>query len=164
MNEQASIEITPELLEQNPLLAAALSATSLLIVMLVVGSLASWIYLILRARRGEPWLVVEPSAPRVWGLADLVVVAVLTVACQIFFASAYARLSGFQMPQEETASMPAAISAAASAGNIMAVVLSALWIMLGFRVSLAHVGFLGSGLWRHRQIAVISVLSVLPVV
>ncbi len=164
MNEQSKIEITPELLEQNPLLAVALSATSLLVMLLLVGSLASWVYLIVRAWRGQPWLVVEPSAPRVWGLADLVVIAVLTVACQIFFASAYARLTGFQMPPEETGSMPAAIGAAASAGNIMAVLLSAAWIILRFGVSIGHVGFRGSGLVRQLQIAVISVLAVLPIV
>ncbi|MEZ6152831.1 MAG: hypothetical protein R3C09_22260 [Pirellulaceae bacterium] len=63
MNDKQTIELTPELLEQNPALALALSAMSLLVIALLVGSLASWIYLIARVRRGQPLLEVEPCAP-----------------------------------------------------------------------------------------------------
>ncbi len=164
MIEKNTLEITPELLEQNPILAMALTSMSMLVIAVLIGSLASWIYLVTKARRGEPWLVIEPRGPRAWGLADLVVVVVLVVACQTLFASAYVRLSGIELGDREGKPLPAAVSAAASFGNLAAVGLSLAWLSLRFQVSPSHVGFRASGWWRQLRIAVIATLATLPIV
>lgn len=164
MNDKQTIELTPELLEQNPVLALALSAMSLLVIALLVGSLASWIYLIARVRRGQPLLEVEPCVPRVWGLADLAMVAVLLVACQIFFATLYTRFSNGEMQGEVHGQVSAAVAAFASLGNIVAIALALMWMALRFDVSPQHVGFRFKGWWRQLQIGAIATLVVLPVV
>jgi membrane protease YdiL (CAAX protease family) len=164
MNDQQTIELTPELLEQNPILAVALSAMSLMVIALLVGSLASWIYLILRVRRGQPLLVVEPCVPRVWGLADLMIVAVLIVVCQIAFASLYVRWAGAAAEGTGGEQVSSAVAAAASLGNVLAIGLSLVWLALRFQVAPAHVGFRVSGWWRQLQIGVVATLAVLPIV
>ncbi|MEZ6075901.1 MAG: hypothetical protein R3C56_09555 [Pirellulaceae bacterium] len=163
MNDKQTIELTPELLEQNPVLALALSAMSLLVIALLVGSLASWIYLIARIRRGQPLLEVEPCAPRVWGLADLAMVAVLIVACQIFLLHS---TRGFRMERCRARSMDKfrRRSPHSPAGNIVAIAIALVWLALRFDVSPQHVGFRFKGWWRQLQIGVIATLVVLPVV
>ncbi len=164
MNEPQSIEITPEMLEQNPVLALALSAMSLLVVALLVGSLASWIYLIVRVRRGQPLLDTEPCAPRVWGLADLAFVAVLIVGCQILLASLYAHFSKGELGDSTEGHASAAVAAFASLGNIVAIALALLWLGLRFNVTPQHVGFRFNDWWRQLQIGIIATLVVLPIV
>lgn len=164
MAENNKLEVTAELLEQNPLLAMAMSGMSLLIIAMLVGSLLSWIFLIVKARRGLPWLSVEPRAPSVWGLADLVVVVVLVVACQTLFASAYVRFSGIELVRIEGKPLPAAVSTAASAGNLAALGLTLAWLALRFQISAKRVGFRSDQMWHQLQIAVVATLAVLPIV
>ena len=164
MNDAQTIELTPEILEQNPVLALALSAMSLLVIAILTGSLTSWIYLIVRFRRGQPLLEVEPCAPRVWGLADLAMVAVLVVACQILFASVYVRLTHGEMEGGGDVQVSAAVAAFASLGNLVAIALALMWLALRFGVTPQHVGFRFSGWWRQLQIGIIATLAVLPVV
>jgi membrane protease YdiL (CAAX protease family) len=159
-----SLEITPELLEQNPWLAIALTGMSAFVVAVLMGSLVSWGFLIFKARRGEAWLAAEPRLPRVWGLADLAIVLVLVVSCQTLFASAYVRLAGVELAGLQGKAMPAAVSAVASLGNILAIVLTLGWLALRFQVSPGHVGFRSQG-WIHQlQIAVVTTLATLPIV
>lgn len=164
MNDMQTIELTPELLEQNPVLALALSAMSLLLIAMLVGSLASWIYLIVRVRRGQPLLEVEPCAPRVWGLADLAMVAGLFLVCQVLFATVYARLSNGEIPGAANGQVSAAVAAFASLGNIVAIALALFWMALRFDATPKHVGFRFSGWWRQLQIGIIATFVVLPVV
>ncbi len=164
MVENNKFDVTPELLEQNPVLAMALTGMSLLIITILVGSLLSWIFLAVRARRGLPWLSAKPQPPSVWGLADLVVVVVLVVACQTLFASAYVRLSGVEISRLEGKPLPAAVSTAASFGNLAALGLTLAWLALRFQISPNRVGFRSEHWWRQLQIGVIATLAVLPIV
>lgn len=164
IDKPANLELTPELLQQNPLLAAAITGMSMFMIAVLIGSLASWTYLILKARRREPWLKAEPLGPRAWGLADLVVLAVLVVLCQTLLASAYVRLSGVELDQMQGAALPADVSMVASIGNLVAVGLALVWLALRYQVSPAHVGFHLRGWMRQFQIAVIGTLAALPVV
>ncbi len=164
MNDKPSIELTPELLQQNPALALALSAMSLLVITILVGSLATWVYLIVRVRRGQPLLEVEPCAPRVWGLADLALVAVLIVACQILFATIYVRLTNVDMGGAGNGQVSAAVAAFASLGNVAAIGLALLWMALRFDVTPQHVGFRSRGWWRQLQVGIIATLAVLPLI
>jgi membrane protease YdiL (CAAX protease family) len=162
--KENSLEITPELLEQNPWLAIALTGMSAFVVAVLMGFLASWVFLIVKARRGEPWLTAEPRLPRVWGLADLAVVVVLVVSCQTLFASAYVRLAGVDLAGLQGKAMPAAVSAMASSGNVLAIALTLGWLALRFQVSPSHVGFRSQGWIKQLQIGTITTLATLPIV
>ncbi len=164
MIEKSSVEVTPELLEQNPLLAMALTGMSMLVIAALVGSLTSWFYLVMKARRGEAWLPVEPRGPRAWGLADLVVVVVLVVMFQSLFATAYIRLAGIDLGNLVDKPLPAAVSAAASFGNVAAVGLTLAWLAFRFQVLPSHAGFRTSGWLKQLQVAGVATLATLPIV
>ena len=161
MNNNQTIEISPEFLEQYSVLSFAVS---LFVLSMLAGALASWSYLIVRAIRREPLLTVEPSPPRVWGLADVMFITITSVICQIVFASAYVRLAGRGIADNGDAQISAAVAMAASLGNVVAIALALSWLALRFNVTPEHVGFRASGWWRQLQIGVVATLTVLPVV
>lgn len=161
MNDNQTVELTPEFLEQYSLLSFALS---LFVMGLLAGALASWSYLIVRAIRGKPLLIVEPSAPRVWGLADVMFIAITSVICQIVFASAYVQLAGDAVPDTGAGNISAAVGTAASLGNVAAIALALGWLALRFNVTPQHAGFRTQGWWRQLQIGVVTTLAILPVV
>lgn len=161
MNENQTVELTPEFLEQYSVLSFAIS---LIVLGMLTGSLASWTYLIVRAIRRQPLLAVEPSAPRVWGLADVMLIAITTVVCQIVFASAYVRIAGRAVPENGDAQLSAAVATAASLGNVAAIALALGWLAVRFNVTPAHAGFRTQGWWRQLQIGVVATLAALPVV
>lgn len=161
MNDNQTVELTPEFLEQYSVLSFAVS---LIILGMLTGALASWTYLIVRAVRRQPLLTVEPSTPRVWGLADVMFIAITSVICQIVFASAYVRIAGQGIPENGDAQLTAAVATAASLGNVAAIVLALGWLALRFNVTPEHAGFRTQGWWRQLQIGVVATLAVLPVV
>ncbi len=161
MNENQTVELTPEFLEQYSVLSFALS---LIVIGLLAGALASWAYLIGRAIRGKPILAVEACAPRVWGLSDVMFIGITSVVCQIVFASAYVRLVGRGVPGDGSGQLSAAVAAAAGFGTIAAVILGLGWLALRFNTAPAHAGFRTEGLWRQLRIGVVATLAVLPVV
>lgn len=162
--EPNKLEITPELLEQNPGLAVAMTGMSVFVVTLLAGCLASWIYLVILARRGQAWLPGMPQRPRAWGLADLALTAVSVVLCQTVFAAGYIRWAGIDTAALQGKPLPAAVSAAASLGNVMALVLILGWLGLRFQVTPAHAGFHLRGWQRQLQMGVIATFATLPIV
>ncbi len=154
---------TAQLLEQHPTLALLISALTLLAIVFLIGSLASWTFLALRARRGQSWLPVEPWRPRVWGLADVMIVAVLVVGCQSLAASTYVRFAGADRASL-TDILPVEITTAASLGSLLAVALTLAWMSLRYQVAPAHVGLGLKGLPRHLVIGIIATLATLPLV
>ncbi len=161
MNDNQTVELSPEFLEQYSALSFALS---LLVLGLLAGAVASWAYLIVRAVRREPILIVEPCAPRVWGLVDVMFIVITSVVCQIVFASAYVRLTGTVLPKNGEGQVPADVAAAASLGHVAAIALALSWLALRFNVTPAHAGFRTQGLWRQLQIGIVTTLATLPIV
>ncbi len=161
MNKTA-LEITPELLEQNPGLAISISILSMLFIAMLLGSLASWGVIAIRMRRGQSLLAPEPWLPRAWGLVDLLMVAVFLFASQTFLGSIYLRLTGLQL--EEGQPMPLGLTTTASFGNLLAIVLTLMWMALRYGVGPEHVGF-RLGNWRRQlYIGVLGTLAALPIV
>lgn len=159
MNNNQTVELTPEFLEQYSLLSFALS---FIVLGMLTGTLASWTYLIVRAIRREPLLTVKPFTPRVWGLADVMFIAITSVICQIMFASAYVRFAGNADPDNGAGQLTAAV--AASLGHVAAIVLALAWLALRFDVAPEHAGFRTRGWWRQLQIGVVTTLATLPIV
>jgi membrane protease YdiL (CAAX protease family) len=164
MIDQAPPEITPEVLAQNPALAFALSAFTFVVLLFLAGTITSWVFLAMRTKRGLPWLEIKAWSPRVWGLLDVVILAILVVACQIVFAAVGARMLNLDVSQAAENGIPLALATIANLGNLAAIGLGTAWIMLRFGVGPDHVGFRFSQFPRQVQIAVVAALAALPLV
>ncbi len=162
MNDSSAMEITPEFLAQNPWLAIAISAVSLLIVTLLVGAVASWIVIGMRVFRGQTLLAPEPWTPRVWGLADLLMVAVFLFGSQTLLASVYSRWAGLEMQEGQT--LPLGLTTVASFGNLLTIGLTLLWLAMRYGVGPGHVGFRISNWSRQLKIGVLATFACLPIV
>ena len=164
MTDKVPPEITPEVLAQNPGLAIAISIFTTLLFVFLAGTLTTWVFLAIKTRRGEAWLQIETWSPRVWGLLDIVVLAILAVSCQVVFASTGARLLGLDVAQAAENGMPLTLTTIANLGNVAATVLGVAWIMLRFNVGASHVGFQFRQFPRQVKIAVVAALAALPLV
>ncbi|MCA9134914.1 MAG: CPBP family intramembrane metalloprotease, partial [Planctomycetales bacterium] len=162
--KENTLPVSPELLEQNPWLALLLSLFSLLVLAVLLGGLASWIFLGIRAQRGQRLLPLEPWSPRVWGLLDVLVVAVLAVSCQLLFGAMGIRLLDIDPESLPDNAMPLALTLLISLGNVAAVALGVGWIMLRFGVSPAHVGFRGSRFPQQLAVGAVATLATLPLI
>lgn len=155
-------KITPELLQQNPALAIAMTAFVVLFSVMAVGALSSWVMLIVNLVQGKSVLPVEPWKPRSWGLIDLIMTVVLVVVCQIGFTLAFARLTGFRREDLEADAIPLDLAAAAGLGNLAAMFAAILWLVFRHRVGVAHAGFSSQRLGKNLLLGMVSALIVLP--
>ncbi len=165
MDSAQSPNISPELLEQHPLVALALSAFLMLFALLVVGSLTSWIFLLSRAFRGVPVLVVETWKPRVWGLVDLIFAGGMIYFWQYQFATVGSRWLGInRQALTDENSLPLSFVTLLGVGNLAAMLSIVLWIMVRHQTNLTQVGF-GIRAWgKHLAIGVVAAVAVLPLV
>ncbi len=135
-------EITPELLQQNPVLAVLLALFSLFMLGGAMAAIGAWSWLIWRLRTGKPILESVPWQPRVWGLADLAIVLIGFYFLQVgffvlgvpVFRVDVEAIRGGEAP-------PMAFNAWLSLANLAAVVLAIVWIRLRFQVPIAHLGW-----------------------
>lgn len=131
-------KITPEVLEQNPLLAAYLILVVGVVMLAALGSFATWGLVFYRRSQSQQLLpLVRPWAPRRWAFADLIVLAVSFVALQLFCAG----LASRWVEREAEGKLPLEIAAAGGLGGIIAVIFGAAWICLRYKVSVSHLGF-----------------------
>ncbi len=165
MEKVQSPEISPELLQQNPLVGLALFAFLMLFSLLVVAALTSWVFLIVRVSQGKPVLVVEPWKPRVWGLVDLIVAGAMIFFWQIQFAALGARFLGINRRElADENSLPLTFVTLLGVGNLVAMLSSILWIAVRHRVTLSQLGFDRKQLGKHLAMGVIAAVAVLPLV
>lgn len=130
-------QLTPEILQQHPLLAFGIVLLAGLFLTLLAGCIATWTWLAVRHFRGFTVLPVDRWTPRVWGLADIVLVLVLVVGGQIA-ALFVGRSLGIQQAEGETS---LSLAALAGISNLVVVLLATIWIVVRFRVFPSHVGF-----------------------
>jgi membrane protease YdiL (CAAX protease family) len=165
MDPQAAPTISPEYLEQNPLVAIALTVFMLVFAAFVSGAIASWIFMILRFVQGQPILTPEPWQPRVWGFVDLVIAVVFILIWQRQSAMIGCSVLGIDRQQVAADSaIPLPLATILGLGNIAAMLTICLWIVVRHRASLAQLGFGFARWWKHIAIGAVAALACLPLV
>ena len=165
MDQQPTINISPEYLEQNPIVAIALMAFPLFFMAFVVGALTSWTFLIIRAVQGKPLLTPEPWKPRVWGFVDILVAVLFIIFWQFQSALIGYNVLGLgrqELPAAHSLSLP--LATLSGLGNVAAMLTLCLWIIVRHRASLTQLGFGFVRWWKHIAIGVIAALASIPLV
>lgn len=157
-----TLEFTPEQLQQHPDAMLLMTLLGGLMCAIIVGSLAMTIYAAVRVATGKTMLRVEPWTPRVWGLVDLVVLAVLLIGGQWFSIIAL-QLSGVDLKQlKQEGDFPLWAMATLSLNYIVVMLLTMGWLYLRYGVSLTHVGFTIHKFRKHIAIGGGAALLSLP--
>ncbi len=166
MEPSASPKITPEMMQEHPELMLASTVIMLLFSFFVSGGLASWILITLRVRAGKPLLQVEPWLPRAWGFTDMLIIVCSVVLGQSLMA--YLGIYLFKMDpgqfRAENAAMPLSVALLAGLGNVAAMLLGVVWIVLRYQVPFQHAGFGFQRLRQHLVIGTVAGLATLPVI
>lgn len=160
MQQEDIPEITPELLQQNPVLALFLVFFAGVFFLVSAGSLVSWGWILYRWASGLSVLPLElPWKPRVWSLADVVIIGFLVGFLQVLLTSVTYQLLGVQRGEEP----PMEAMAAGGLASLLAVLLGAGWIVARYRQTISHIGF-GPIPWRLMVGGLVVGLAALPVV
>lgn len=165
MDQQPTIKLSPEYLEQNPLVQIAIVAFPLLVIAFVIGAFASWTFLIIRVRQGKPLLAPEPWRPRVWGFADILLSATLILFWQVQSAIIGNNALGInrqELAGNDTISLP--LATILSLGNIAAMLSICAWLVIRHQASLTQLGFGLTRWWKHIALGVIAALASIPLV
>ncbi len=159
-------EITPEMLQQNPALLAAVFVIFGLMMLFTSGGIGSWIYFGMRARNKQALLPVESWRPRVWGLVDLLMVLIAVFLGQSLFAVIGVRILNLDVAAIRAAEgeLPLSLSMIASLGNLAAMAAGVLWIQARFSVGPSHIGFSARNLPWHLLLGLLVGLATLPVI
>lgn len=136
---ETELQVTPELLEQYPLLAFGIVLLASVFLALLLGCIATWTVLAVRSFQGKTILPVADWTPRVWGLADILLVFFLVVLAQ--FAAYFVGRGVLGIAQAEGEQISLALAAVSGIGNLVAVVLGTIWLAVRYRVMPSHVGF-----------------------
>lgn len=157
------LEFTPEQLQQHPDAMLLLTLLGGLMCAIIVGSLAMTLYTAARMWAGKPLLSVEPWTPRVWGLIDLIIIAVLLVVGQTFSIKLWAMLSNFDLRRlREEGDFPLSAMAVGSLSYLVVMLLTIGWLLLRYGVSLSHIGFTIHRFRKHIAVGIGATLLSLP--
>ena len=164
MDQQPTVNISPEYLEQNPIVAIAFVAFMLIFVAFIVGALSSWVFLIIRAVQGKPLLTPEPWIPRVWGFVDILLAVLFIIFWQLqsAFIGYILGLNRQEVAANQSISLP--LATLSGIGNVAAMLTICAWIIIRHQASLAQLGFSLSRWWNHIAIGVIAALASIPFV
>ncbi len=150
--------ITPEVLQQNPLLAFYLTFVFAVILVAAGGFFASWAFVFYRRNNGKPILPMTlPWEPRRWSFVEVFFIAVGWITLNMIMANVAALMLGVTQASSATLEL----AGAASIGSLITVVLGTLWICVRYNTNAEHVGF---GPIHGKTIAVglIGGLAVIP--
>ncbi len=164
MDQQPTVNISPEYLEQHPLVAIAFMAFTLIFMTFIVGAVSSWVFLILRAVQGKPILTTEPWKPRVWGFVDILLAVVFTIfwQFQISLIGHGLGLARHDAGEAPTLSLP--LATLSGLGNVAAVLTVCVWIAVRHGASIAQLGFSFARWWKHIAIGVVAAFACIPFV
>jgi membrane protease YdiL (CAAX protease family) len=165
MDQQPTVSISPEYLEQNPIVAIALMAFMLIFIAFVIGTISSWVFLIIRSVQGKPLLPSEPWKPRVWGFVDILLAVVFILFWQRQSAIIGCNILGLnrqELAASQSISLP--LATILGLGNIAAMLSICIWIIVRHRASLNQLGFGIVRWWKHIAIGVIAALASIPFV
>lgn len=157
------LELTPEQLQQHPDALLLLTLLGGLMMAIFVGSLAMTIYALVRLSRGKPMLRVEPWAPRVWGLVDLILIAIVLILGQTLSLKLWAMLTSYDLSQlKQEGDFPLSAMAVGSLSYLVVMLLAIGWLVLRYGVSLSHIGFTAYKFRSHIAIGGGAALLSLP--
>jgi membrane protease YdiL (CAAX protease family) len=160
MQEQNVPQITPEMLEQNPVLALFLVFVTLVILVAGTGSLSSWGWILFRWASGGSVLPLQrPWKPRLWSLLDVLFIATLIAFLQITLTRITYQVLGVERGDDP----PLEAMAAGGLASLLGVLLGAVWITFRYRQPLSHLGF-GALPWQGLLGGIVTGLAALPVV
>ncbi len=151
-------QLTPEVLQQNPLLGFYLTFVFAIILVAAGGFLASWAFVFYRRNHGQPILPMTlPWEPRRWSFVEVFFIVIGWIALNMIMANTAALMLGIT----KTSNATLELAGAASIGSLITVVLGTLWICVRYNTNAEHVGF---GPIRGKTIAVglIGGLAVIP--
>jgi membrane protease YdiL (CAAX protease family) len=138
MPTDAAPEITPEMLQQNPVLLYYLLFVGMVIMAMGIGSLASWAWIFYSRANGKSILPMRrPWTPGYWSLLDMAVIATSVIVLQVVLAQM--AMQFLDITRDGEISLEAA--AAGGLASVFGVGFSVLWIMARYRQSPGHVGF-----------------------
>jgi membrane protease YdiL (CAAX protease family) len=158
-------QISPELLEQHPLVGLALAAFLMLFALLVCAAIASWIFLTVRILQGKPVLTVASWSPRVWGLVDLLFAVVMIFFWQVQSSLVGSRLLGIERGQlKDENNMPLSFVTLLGVGNLFAISSIIVWVVVRHQATLAQLGFSLKNWFTNLRVGAIAAVAVLPVV
>lgn len=164
MDQQPTVNISPEYFEQHPLVGIAITAFLLIFVAFIVGSLTSWGFLIVRALQGKPLLAPEPWKPRVWGFADILLAVVFVIFWQ-FQSSIVGRSLGLGRQEgSDTESISLSLATLSGLGNVLALITICTWLAVRHGASMAQLGFGLVRWWKHIAIGIVAALASIPFV
>lgn len=150
------------MLQQHPLLIVAVLLLMAVFMVFTLGSLVTWVFLIVRAVKGTPILSVAAWQPRAWGMLDLLIVLILVVMSQVaavFLGKSLLGMDPAAMQAEGEVSL--GLAALVSGGYLVVMLLGTLWIMVRYSVPASHVGFT-SNISQVAKIGVIGGIAILP--
>ena len=165
-NGQDDYDAFQKTLEQNPTLMFFAAAFTLFVLLFLALSLATWVLIIRRLVMHQPILPVLPQRPRVWGLADVLLIALTVVVSQGVFAAIAVQLLGLDMDgfRKGTESMPLSLAMIVGIGNAVALAMGMVWIMARFQVPLSELGFTTQRMGRSLWYGLLAGLATIPVV
>lgn len=138
MQSDLAPEITPEMLQQNPVLLYYLLFVGMVVMVTGLGSLASWVWIFYSRANGRALLPMQrPWTPGHWSLLDMAVIAACVVVLQVVFAQM--AMQFLNIARDGEISLEAA--AAGGLASVIGVGVSVLWIMVRYRQGPEHVGF-----------------------
>jgi len=164
MDQQPTVNISPEYFEQNPIVAIAFMAFMLIFIAFILGALSSWTFLIIRAVQGKPLLTPEPWKPRVWGFVDILLAVVFIVFWQIQSSVVGHSLGLDRQNIAATQSISLPLAMLSGLGNVAAMVTTCIWIVVRHGASIAQLGFSFVRWWKHIVIGFIAALASIPFV
>ncbi|GIX00584.1 MAG: hypothetical protein KatS3mg111_3916 [Pirellulaceae bacterium] len=163
--EADSLQITPELLEQHPVLAVVVGTFGMMMLGGLAGSALAWAMVLRRWYQGKTVLPRRPWEPRRWGLIDLILtVAVFYCLQMLFFGLGVTWLDiDVNALRNAEATPPIGFTALVSLSNLGTVGIITAWIVARYRRGAQHAGWTADVI-REVGIGMVAGLLVIPVV
>ncbi|MCC6511990.1 MAG: CPBP family intramembrane metalloprotease [Pirellulaceae bacterium] len=165
MDNSDNVTLSEEQLWQHPELAFLIFLFGLLVLLVLVSFLSTWIFAISRWMSGKNLLVVRPWTPRVWGLAELVLVAILVVVGQVVSLSLWAQATGTNLKDmKQESAFPLSAMAAVSATYLVVMLVVTLWMVVRYQATLKHIGLGLNKLLANIGVGLMAAAMSLPIV
>lgn len=159
MNEPVP-NVTPELLQQHPLLMLGILLLTGVFLFFIAGSLSAWTWAAIRWFGNQPLLSVASWTPRKWGLVEIIAAFCMAIVMPL---SVLLVSRPFWSPTEEQLKGPPGM-ALSSGSYLLIVVALVAWICVRYRQGPSHIGFTSKRLPSAMLIGLVAGLMMIPLV